>query len=630
MQTNLLTHGSLSALPASTALTAGALNMLYENGFLRYIYHGPTEIVRMINLTVRDHNWKTIPLVIVSERIESSLDSFFIEYDAQCVSDEIDFRWKCSIRGNSDSTITFTSAGKALTAFKRNRVGFTVLHPIETCSGKSCLLSHPGGKTETQTFPVFISPHQPFIDLTSMAWEPAEGVKAALHFEGDLFETEDQRNWLDVSYKTYCTPLSNPFPVVVNIGDEVNQTIRLHVDTPQQKSVPEDKPITFTVDKSKLCPFPKVGIPLSNQPHTDKIVTYLKALPVDFLRVELHVDEKGYEDILYHTNEVITKLNCPLEVVLFADEQSTTDFIQLLLPLANVIHQFIILPSAGKCTDTKLISRFVPILRKHFPGCTIGGGTDADFTELNRRRTPAENLDFLTFSVNPQAHATDLRTLAENMKGHRYVMESCREFSSEKGIHVGPVTLKMRRNLDATAQVPESFSPEGLPIFADPRQLSLFAAGWTIGSFKYLAENQAEAITYFQTCGWAGLMTHPNERWPRDYEVPEDCVYPVYLLLKELLLRKDNFIMPLTSTHPLIMDGVAFINKAGKETILLANLSPDEQHIQFPLKGFTSRTIDADNSSGLMEGTTSLVNHTKVPINNSITLPPFALLLADK
>ncbi len=195
--------------------------MLYENGFLRYIFHGPIEIVRMINLTVRDHNWKTIPMVIISEKIESSPDSFYIEYEAQCQSYEIDFRWKCSVRGTSDSTITFKVDGKALTAFKRNRVGFTVLHPIETCSGKSCLLSHPGGKTETQPFPMLISPNQPFIDLTSMAWEPAEGVKAAIRFEGDLFETEDQRNWLDVSYKTYCTPLSKPFPVAVNIGAHV-------------------------------------------------------------------------------------------------------------------------------------------------------------------------------------------------------------------------------------------------------------------------------------------------------------------------------------------------------------------------------------------------------------------------
>lgn len=29
-------------------------------------------------------------------------------------------------------------------------------------------------------------------------------------FEGDVFEMEDQRNWTDASYKTYCTPWGCP------------------------------------------------------------------------------------------------------------------------------------------------------------------------------------------------------------------------------------------------------------------------------------------------------------------------------------------------------------------------------------------------------------------------------------
>ena len=29
---------------------------------------------------------------------------------------------------------------------------------------------------------------------------------------GDVFEMEDQRNWTDASFKTYCTPLRQPFP----------------------------------------------------------------------------------------------------------------------------------------------------------------------------------------------------------------------------------------------------------------------------------------------------------------------------------------------------------------------------------------------------------------------------------
>ncbi len=33
-----------------------------------------------------------------------------------------------------------------------------------------------------------------------MAWEPAAGIEATLQFTGEIFETEDQRNWTDASY----------------------------------------------------------------------------------------------------------------------------------------------------------------------------------------------------------------------------------------------------------------------------------------------------------------------------------------------------------------------------------------------------------------------------------------------
>jgi len=36
---------------------------------------------------------------------------------------------------------------------------------------------------------------------------------------------EDQRNWTDASFKTYSTPLSEPFPRLVRTGDLVEQSL---------------------------------------------------------------------------------------------------------------------------------------------------------------------------------------------------------------------------------------------------------------------------------------------------------------------------------------------------------------------------------------------------------------------
>ena len=44
--------------------------------------------------------------------------------------------------------------------------------------------------------------------------------------QGDVFETEDQRNWTDASFKTYCPPLRLPFPRPFEDGEEIEPANR--------------------------------------------------------------------------------------------------------------------------------------------------------------------------------------------------------------------------------------------------------------------------------------------------------------------------------------------------------------------------------------------------------------------
>jgi D-apionolactonase len=83
------------------------------------------------------------------------------------------------------------------------------------------------GTTEYSHFPVAISPQQPFLDMRSIAHQAAPDVWAEVWFEGDLFEMEDQRAWIDASYKTYCTPLRLGHPVEIRKGTRVRQSVTL-------------------------------------------------------------------------------------------------------------------------------------------------------------------------------------------------------------------------------------------------------------------------------------------------------------------------------------------------------------------------------------------------------------------
>ncbi len=180
-------------------------------------------------VAVRDRNWGTVPAALSNLRIEAGPDSFRIAYDAAHVQGDIDFRWHGEIAGGADGTITFRLDGAARTTFLRNRIGFCALHPA-ALAGARCRVTHVDGTVEEARLPDFIvsdQPVQPFADLRALAHEVRPGAWAEVRFSGDVFEMEDQRNWTDASFKTYCTPLRLPYPVEVRAGERVAQAVAL-------------------------------------------------------------------------------------------------------------------------------------------------------------------------------------------------------------------------------------------------------------------------------------------------------------------------------------------------------------------------------------------------------------------
>ena len=104
-----------------------------------------------------------------------------------------------------------------------NRLGLVVLHPPAVAGADLVIGGANGGERRT-AFPESVSPHQPAMDIRSLAWTH-DGVATTATFDGDVFEMEDQRNWTDASYKTYSTPLERPFPVVIADGAVIEQAV---------------------------------------------------------------------------------------------------------------------------------------------------------------------------------------------------------------------------------------------------------------------------------------------------------------------------------------------------------------------------------------------------------------------
>jgi len=237
---SMLRYGKDEPLSAPLSLRAGPLSLRYEAGSLRDIRLGAHEVIHQIYAAVRDHNWGTVPGVLTDVNIDEQPQSLRISFRSEHRRNDIHFVWQGVIAGSADGTLTFSMSGQALSTFKRNRIGFCVLHPM-ACAGRPCSIEQVNGEKYDSRFPERISPHQPFMNLRAITHEVMPGVRAEVRMEGDVFEMEDQRNWTDASFKTYCTPLGLPFPVTVDAGTKVSQAITVRIIAPALKvdSAPE-------------------------------------------------------------------------------------------------------------------------------------------------------------------------------------------------------------------------------------------------------------------------------------------------------------------------------------------------------------------------------------------------------
>ncbi len=198
------------------------------------------------------------------------------------------------------------------------------------------------------------------------------------------------------------------------------------------------------------------------------------------------------------------------------------------------------------------------------------------FTELNRNRPPSPGFDFLSYSVNPQVHASDIRSLVENLEGQKYTIETARSFAPEKEIHISPVTLKRRNDPESDSEK-ASKEKNNLPRSIDARQPSNFVAAWTLLTLKYLAG--ADAITFYETVGMKGLMMGEAAPKLKDvFPAGDDDIFPFYQLLKRIKDFNPQFILETHYPDPLIIDGTAFENASGEQLWLEVDFMEGKIH----------------------------------------------------
>jgi D-apionolactonase len=604
---NVLYYGTETALPEQVELQAGPLSVLFEDGDLRYIRFGDREVLRRIYAAVRDRNWGTVPARLSNLKIERTTDSFQITYNCQHQQGGINFFWKAAIRGDANGSIRFTMDGEAQSTFQRNRIGFCVLHPIRECAGIPCRVEKVNGSVERTMFPKRISPHQPFKDIGAVSHEVVPGLEAEVRFTGETFEIEDHRNWTDASYKIYGTPLALPFPVEIKQGTKIIQSVTVTLKgKPSAPKKAATTDLNFSVGRSVSHPLPRVGLGAAShgEPLSTREIERLKALELAHLRVDLVLSRPEYPARLRQAAADARNLGIPLEAALFVSDAAASELGALKTLLSEVkpaVATWLVFHTTEPTVSEKWARLAREALVSYAPKARVGGGSNQYFTEINRFHPPVKVLDLVSYSINPQVHSFDIPALVENLEAQAMTVESARPIVGNRPLAISPVTLRPRFSASATG--PELATPPGtLPFAVDPRQMSLFGAGWTAGSLKYLSESGVASVTYYETSGWRGVLEQAKgSPEPALFRSIAGGVFPLYHVLADFGEFAGGAVISAKGSDPLLVDGVV-LHKDHKNRLLLANLSPKSQAVKVNALGPTVRVrmLDERNAEEAM------------------------------
>lgn len=564
--------------PGWRQLRAGELEAWFvpADGALREIRWRGEEVVRGIYGAVRDRNWGTVPVVLGELAVREDEAGFHVAFLADARPAGVPFTWRGTITGGADGTLAYAFEGGAEGAFLRNRIGLCVLHPA-SCAGAAAEVEHGDGARVAGAFPALVAPHQPFRDLRALTHRTPDGAAVTVRLEGETFEMEDQRNWTDASFKTYGTPLERPFPVEVRAGDAVRQRVSVTCvsEKPRRgRAACQTVAIRHAGDRTAL---PDLGLQAGARRVDAADVAPLREAAPAFLRVELHPGRDGWTDNLAHGAALADVLGCGVELAVRLDGAGEHELAMLAAlvppPVLGRVARVLAVRRDVRVVAPGDVARLRGLLAAAVPGAWFGGGTDAYFAELNRGRPDPAAFDFLAFSINPQVHAFDDRSLVETLAMQGVVTHDARVLARGRPVVVSPITLRPRFNPNATgADAPPA--PGALPPDADPRQAQVFGALWTLGSVKAVAEAGAAAVCYCEPVGPCGVLSGARGPvLPPPYP-PPGVAYPVLEVFRRLAPFRGGAVETVQSSQPLDVEALV-VERGGVRRMFLANFGPE-------------------------------------------------------
>ncbi len=533
-------------------LRAGSLTAMLDNGALRYIKLDGTEVLRAIAFLVRDENWGTYTPGIKNLKIRQTPNRFSVSYDAYCGDPGSGLAYRAEIEAPGDGTLAFNATAAPDADFRTNRTGFVVLHPLKGVAGAPVEIEHVDGAREKGKFPALIDPEQPFFNVRSLRHKVMAGVFATCRMEGDAYETEDHRNWTDASFKTYVRPLAKPWPYTLPKGESFTQSVTLTLSgkLPKPRPARAAKPIAVSLGRiAGTLPDMAIAVSAAEASHALDHAALLKQAGPSALLCEIdgRTADLGQWVDTYRRLSEQTDASVTLEIVIPGRDDPLAE----LAPIASAMKQGRLAPQAVMVSPESDLKAILPgsegggsvpldeiyrAARSAFPDARIGGGMFSFFTELNRKRPPAELIDFVSHTTCPIVHAADDISVMETIEALPYVVNSTRAIvGKSKPYHIGPSTIPARLNPYGAGLAP---NPDGGRVClagTDPRHRALYGAAWSLGYVAALANCNVQQISVGAATGPTGIIYRRLDHGQPYFDsLNAPAVYPLYHVMASL------------------------------------------------------------------------------------------------
>ncbi|HLO99661.1 MAG TPA: hypothetical protein VK171_13780 [Fimbriimonas sp.] len=220
--------------PDLIAFDCGALRgyISQTSGQLRYLRLGHNELLRGIYGSVRLPNWSTVNPKLSDFKMDKSATGFVCTFTSTHSDPALSFTWNGRLEAvivkSNEVLITYEFEGTAQADLSTNRLGLCILHPA-SLQGTSVELSKSDSSCLTSEFPKNVSGNPIFEHFSAMYHTVGDFARVRIEVEGDDFETEDQRNFGDASYKTYCHLQKKGAPYKVAKGTIVKQKATVYI-----------------------------------------------------------------------------------------------------------------------------------------------------------------------------------------------------------------------------------------------------------------------------------------------------------------------------------------------------------------------------------------------------------------